>query len=345
MSEILKIIYPTITTYTQHAHLLAILENEPKANKWIFSNYIQLYANKNLSKNTWADFYFPMPYETRPFEICKWFEVQKNNVDCVDRFISKNDIVNYVTELIDNEYYVHMMINYKFLSSSPYHKYNQDKIHDVLIYGYDSNENVFLCADFMFGGEKYSFSKCTYNELRKAYDSELSKNKKSYMNNCIYSYKLKKKCDYEFHVNNILYGLKQYVNADFPEYWNGYNFCNKESIVCGILFYDAMVQYLLSFVDERIDLRLFCLLRDHKKMMCKRLAFLQENLYCTEDYIEKYQNLVIECTLLINIAIKYNFTHREELLNRMAVKLMDIKNYEVTVLQGLISFMSQHIEK
>ncbi len=44
--KVLPVTYPMITTYTQHAHLLSILSNYECTYPWIFSNYIQLYINK-----------------------------------------------------------------------------------------------------------------------------------------------------------------------------------------------------------------------------------------------------------------------------------------------------------
>lgn len=58
--------YPMITTYTQHAHLLSILTHYECAHPWIFSNYIQLFINKDY-KHHWGDFYFPLTYEPAAF--------------------------------------------------------------------------------------------------------------------------------------------------------------------------------------------------------------------------------------------------------------------------------------
>ena len=64
-SKRLPVSYPMITTYTQHAHLLSILTHYECAHPWIFSNYIQLFINKDY-KHHWGYFYFPLTYELRP---------------------------------------------------------------------------------------------------------------------------------------------------------------------------------------------------------------------------------------------------------------------------------------
>lgn len=67
----LPVTYPMITTYTQHAHLLSILTSYESNYDWIFSNYIQLFINRDY-KHNWGDFYFPLPYTLRPSDSCGW---------------------------------------------------------------------------------------------------------------------------------------------------------------------------------------------------------------------------------------------------------------------------------
>lgn len=334
MKKILDIKYPTITTYTQHAHLLAILENEPRAKTWIYSNYIQIFANKELSINRWADFYFPMPYEVRPFELCKWLEVQKNSEEYVDK--NCPNIIEYVKSLIDNNYYVHMMINYKYLSRSRYSRRNIDRNHDILIYGYDDDTKFLYCSDFMFETNKYTFSQCTFDELEKAYYSQVDKEKTSYLNHSIYSYKVKSDCDYEYHIKNIMYWIKQYLNSESPEYWNGYNFCNRENIMWGISYHDALLHSLLTVGDRNIDVRFFYLLKDHKKMMCERLLFIERFNSNVREYISEYEEIYSKMTLIVNMVIKYNMVHKDDMVNNIVDKLKEAKNMEYVVLTKIL---------
>lgn len=50
MKKVLAVEYPIITSYTHHAHLLTILGTNEKTKDWIFSNYIQVYINKDFEK-------------------------------------------------------------------------------------------------------------------------------------------------------------------------------------------------------------------------------------------------------------------------------------------------------
>ena len=330
MRKILNVKYPTITTFTQHAHLIAILESEPRAKTWIYSNYIQIYMNKELNTNRWGDFYFPMPYEIRPFELCKWLEVQKAS----EEYVTKNfdSIVKYVTNMLEDNYYVHMMINYRYLSRSRFSRENEDRRHDILIYGYDDEIRTFYCADFMFETSKYAFSECTFDELNAAYNSYFVKEMTSYLNHNIYSYRLKKDCDYEYHYKNILFWIKQYLNCETPEYWNGYNYCNRENIVWGISCYDALSQSLLTLDDDVIDVRFYYLLKDHKKIMIERLKYLKCSFPKIEKYISEYETLYANISVIVNMVLKYNLTLERGIINKIVEKLDEIKNKEYKVL-------------
>lgn len=335
MKKVLDTTYPIITTYTQHAHLLTILGNEPKTKSWVFSNYIQIYINKELNINKWGDYYFPMPYEIRPFEVCKWLEVQKNSEEFIDG--NCEDIVKYVINLIDNNYYVHMMINYKYLSKSRYSKSNIDMEHDVLVYGYDNDAGILYCADFMFETSKYVFSDCTYDEFRTAYTGV--KGMPSYLNHYIFSYRIKKECDYEYHIKNIVFWLKQYTNSEAPEYWVGYNYCNEKNVVWGISYYDILVQRLLSIEQDDLDIVFFYLLKDHKKIMIERLRFIESNSLSMKEYIEAYEEMYCEHTIIVNMVIKYNLSKNKEVIKKIIYKLIEIKKMEGRVLKKLINFI------
>ncbi len=341
MDKILDIVFPTITTYTQHAHLLAILGIEGRAKPWIFSNYIQLYICKNLNEGQWADFYFPMPYETRPFDLCKWMRVQKNEESYVEQHYES--IIEYITGLLDENYYVHMMVNYKYISTSVYYKKNIDRYHDVLVYGYDNSSETLYCADFMFNATKYSFSTCSFNDFIKAYDSSAHIDRTTYMNHLIYSYKIRNECDYEFHVFNILYWLKQYMKGEAPEYWNGYNYCNKEKIIWGINYYEALVESISSLKYIYIDVRYYHLLCDHKKIMVERLIFLKQYITNLDWYIEQYKEIFTACQIVENMIIKYNLTRQIDIIYKIVERIKGIKEKEYKVLNKLIDCIENNL--
>jgi hypothetical protein len=334
MEKILDIVYPIITTYTHHAHLLAILGTNVRTKEWIFSNYIQIYINKDLNKDNWADFYFPMPYEIKPSEICKWIETQKISEELIEsKYV---DIVKFIIDSINIQNYVHMMINYKYVTNSYFSKENLDKRHDVLVYGFDDVREILYCIDFTFNGSKYMFYECTFEDFRKAYYNYYVKRESSYLNHCIYSYRLKDNCDYVYDIANVVFWLKQYTYSNVPEYWEGFNNENKHNILWGISYYDVLCDNIQKTNNDWIDIRFIYLLKDHNKMMIERLKFIQCNLLLLDEFINIYEIMYNNLCVVINLVIKFNINKDESILLRIASRLRNIKETEYKLLCKLI---------
>lgn len=93
----------------------------------------------------------------------------------------KEQIKETIKTWIDREQYVLIYFNTFYISQYPsYQKY--DFNHHAMIYGYDTQEEVFLCADF-FDFTYYTVQRCSMNEvvdaiihnenpLRKVYESD-----------------------------------------------------------------------------------------------------------------------------------------------------------------------------
>lgn len=158
--KILPVNYPMITTYTQHAHLLSILTYYEYTKGWIYSNYIQLYMNRDY-KHNWGDFYFPFPYELRPSDTCKWILSQKIKRDTV---IKKGSVIDFIIDSINSDNYVHTMLNYYYVPVSVHYKKTHSH-HDMLIYGYDLDKKIFHVADFFRYG-KYTMKLFLFQILK-----------------------------------------------------------------------------------------------------------------------------------------------------------------------------------
>lgn len=332
MKKILEIQEPIITTFTHHAHLLTILGTEPNARGWVFSNYIQIYIDNHLRKNSWGDFYFPMPYEIKSLELCKWILTQKCHENLVDKRYS--DIVDYIKDVLENDFFVHMMINHKYLANS-----SLDRTHDILVFGYDQAKQELHCADFASRAGKYIFFKCSFDEFREAYRDEDVKKGFTYLNHFIYSYKVNKECDYGYNVHNIIFWLKQYVNSEAPEYWEGYNYSGRVLVTWGMDYYEVLCRNLLTIGDEQIDLKFYYLLKDHKKMMLERLKFLENDSLCLKEYIEAYEEIYKDISIVVNMAVKHNVVNPKGITDRMIDRIKNIKATEYRVLRKLIEVL------
>lgn len=340
MKKVLDFHYPIITTYTNHAHMIGILETNEKTYPWIFSNYIQIYINKNLNENEWGDFYFPMPYEVRPAQLCKWLVTQVFS----DGYIShiNGGVINFIIDCINNNSYVDLMVNYRYIAGSYAYEVSSDRVHDILVWGYDESKEVFYCSDFMYKeNNKYLSFECSFSDLNNAYSNYYTSNNISYFgNNVVYTYTLKSDIDYEYDTMNILHGIEDYLYANVPEYWKNYNVCNRKKIAFGIDYYDVLIDYLSNNIPDLISVKLLYLLCDHKKIMISRLQFLEKQNFELECYIQQYMELSSKINKLVNLAIKYNLSHHSNIIVNIIEGLKQVKMDEKKVLTELIGYIS-----
>lgn len=334
-SKILPFGYPPITTYTHHAHLLSILTNYKSAYPWIYSNYIQLYINKDYTYS-WGDFYFPFPYELRPSDTCKWIISQKMHRKTIINM--GKSIIDLVIEFINSDYYFNTILNCYFVPMSQCFK-KINWLHDTLVYGYDLDKKILYISDFFKNG-KYSNDVISFLDFEKAFVNYDQAETADYLNQIAYLYKFNEKCDYAFSFSNIKNSVKAYLFSETPEYWDKYNSDNRPNITFGMGIYTTLKNYINRIIpqeDENIDIRPFYMLYDHKKMMILRIKFLIEQGYlnnsveCIAD-LTKIESLALEMVcFVIKIHIK-NTVHSYDKI----IDLLDkIENLEYKVLKLL----------
>lgn len=131
---------PVTAAYTTDAHIVSILESYDYTEDWIMSQYILIFCRKDLKKNCWGDYYFPMTYNVRSQETCRYLQKQKIHPETLQNF--DIDIIDFVCREIQNSYYVDIMLDSYYLTKTfCYH--TEHGYHDILIYGFNKKERVF----------------------------------------------------------------------------------------------------------------------------------------------------------------------------------------------------------
>lgn len=341
--KILPVSYPVITTYTQHADLLSILGNYEQTQPWIFSNYIQLYLNRDFNHN-WGDFYFPLPYELRPSDCCKWIYSQKISREFIRE--KWNSIVAFIIDSINMNNYVHMMVN-RYYIPAYWHYQKSSTMHDILVYGYDLEEESFYVADFFKYG-KYSFERVSFQDFSQGYMTmgETTNPGQDFFNARVYLYEYNPGCDYSFSFENITTAIRAYLNAETPEYWNMYNRDNKQDIVFGREVFSSLKNYLVRMKPDSqssVDIRPFYMIYDHVRIMDLRVRYLIEKGYLNkhqgEKALEGFGRILENANTLVNLIIKYGMTKNSALIDRAAELLETIqKNQHAALSQCFREF-------
>lgn len=267
---ILQIEKPWIDCYTTYSHLLSILQRDERTYGWIYSHFINLYMNKDLRQNTWGDFYRPFPYELSFYELCKWLDLQKIRRNDVTK--DRNSVLEFVTSELEKGYYVHMYIEHSSIKSFE----TNDHVHDALIYGIDLDEGIVYVQD-VFNLGRLERKKLLIEEFLDAVMDTNVSSDSDYMKGSIYSYKIKKNCDYEIDKMNIINSIKEYMNSIVPEYWRMYNVANSKYMIYGLDIYDALIDYVDKYdKDYVLDVRPFYILKDHCIMISQALGYVRD---------------------------------------------------------------------
>lgn len=166
MRKVLKVQYPeTVTCFPRHGNLLSIISCNEKYVPWFHSNYIQLEIKRDFELGCFLDFYAPNLIEN-----CPWIYAQRIARDLVQKFSA--DIVDFLINAIDSEYYVYTMVNTFYIPEhSSYGK--RKRSHELLIYGYDREKRFFYIADNF---PKYKYAIATFDEIKNSYDDNIIEN-------------------------------------------------------------------------------------------------------------------------------------------------------------------------
>ena len=304
---VLPMAEPIVRTYNHYAHICAMLSGKKEALPWIYSHFIQLFMNKDLSLWCWGDYYFPFPYETKCPSLCPWIMESRIKRNYFDQ--NPERLIEFIQKEINDETYLYMYLNHYYLRLPEIG--SEDKCHDALVYGIDCENKIMYVAD-VFKNGKYEKKEIPFEDFLNAfYHVELPQDG-DFMNNMIYEYKVKDQCSYEFNVANIEYSIKQYYASERPEYWSMYNQGNAPKICFGLDVYESLAKYLEDICTKKekmIEITHFFLLKEHKELMVKRFQYLCEiGVYRMEDMkeiIDGYIDVMDRCQVILLRTIKY----------------------------------------
>ena len=313
----LPVTYPMITSWTWHSALFSILSNDENAKKWIFSNYIQLRCYNIQEIFTGDDMLLAdiMPGSSSlkecPYLITSIMtnqQIRSYTGNIIDFIIKTLDIGGYVYGVFDearilSEYDV----DYKFP-------------HELFIYGYNLDEEVFYVGDFTFK-DHYSYSTVSFKDIEKGYDVISAPEDHMFKDDYKGTrglYVIFKNTDtpyYEVDLRFIRDTLREYLNSvDSKDHFRMMR--NRfTDTTFGINVYDRVLNRIIeqtSKDEPDFDIRALHLMYDHKVLMFERIKYLMANGYLkyNEDIIRSYgvvvKNMLTARNLLIKISLNDN---------------------------------------
>ena len=328
--KVLKVTYPSVTSWTWHANLFAMIESMPEAQDWIYSNYIQVHCHLDERREGLFFEFFPT-YTS--ILICPLLHNQY-----MDRkFIQNgwNEWKDFLIDCIDNDYYIYGVCNEKYL-----HNLQDDFLHELFIYGYDLNESVFYCADFTFSNSgKYTFTQKPMEQICQSFrdvpeqDDYLLCGEGGIILSKICPAKEK---PYEIEIPYLKRNLTEYLEGrnTFKHFSMLYNTEPKQNndggkaqrkLVFGIDIYDVLMAYLKGSKDNfQPDYRAFHNLYEHKKLMVKRIEYLKEKQLIPQNINKEIYMKILDLSQVLScLIIKYHCKNDQRIMEKILSYIND----------------------
>lgn len=340
LKKVLPIINPPITGFQAHAFLLAAILNNPKNYLWLYNNYIQLIVR--LFDNTEVVDFFTKSmwdYSPNPFFYKKMIY---GHIEHLDELIITS---------IEQGYYIYMSVNEFYIPNR--NSFNQrNYTHDLLIYGYDNESEIFYTMGF---DDKNTLSENTIKQCQvvQAYNSI-----DGHFNHFISLFKSTENSQIQLDVQGVVYQLSDYLYTQNMKsmiqnfimhpgssYNTGPQIEVSYSDYCGISVYSFIMGYIEQLMKKEVnyDIRHLHILWEHKKCMGMRIEYLLNNHYLFKDGIELHEQYKLfekEALTCRNLMLKFGVANENKLLEKVIEKLKVMADEEHTAIMKLLGFIS-----
>lgn len=300
--------------YNPEAFVCSIVFSENhKFLPYLLSNYVQI-VFYNQPPYTWLNYY------RENWMLNKDGLIKQNIVNIPDFILKKNlfSMAKIARKCLDQGYYIYGQYNEFYIPGKTAYltKYYPN---DYILYGFDDNKEEFLSAGLV--NDEYITFRIPYEEYRNALKNE-GQNQEHF-----YYLHFNKHLDLDFDMTGLKKRLYDYLNSINPE--NSGNAMGLEAIRHLSLYIKEKIE-----LHEEFELRLLYAVREHKKLMLKRLEYMINNGYLSEDLalINEYKVVVESADEVYKLGEKYNIGMKTVLPNQICDKLEHILEVETDLL-------------
>jgi hypothetical protein len=340
----LPVTYPTITSWQWHATLFSILSDDENAKKWIFSNYIQMRCYNIQEIFTGDDMLFAdiMPGSSSlkecPYLITSLMTKQQIESYCgniIDFIIKTIDLDGYVYGVFDEaKILCDAEVDYKFP-------------HELFIYGYNMEEEVFYVGDFTFK-DHYSYNTVSFQDIEKGYNVITASDDHMFKDDYKGTrglYVILKNSDtpyYELDTTLIRDTLREYLNSVDTK--NHFRMMRNrfDDTTFGVNVYDRVLERInqqMASEEPDYDIRALHLMYDHKVLMYERLKYMMANGYLdyNEGILKDYEVVVKNMMTARNLLVRISITEDVSAAVRFKMYFDIAKEKEVAILLKVLA--------
>lgn len=343
---VLPVKYPAITSWQWHATLFSILGEDENAKRWIYSNYIQLRCY-NIPEYTSGDeiLLCDMMPGSSAMKECPYLifslitkpQIESYCGDVIDFIVKTIDLGGYVYGAFDEARMIsNVSVDYKFS-------------HELFIYGYNMEEEVFYVGDFTFK-DKYAYTTVTFDAVKRGFEVLSAGEDHVFRDDYKGTrglYVIQKNVDSKYYdIDPVLIKrtLEEYLKAeDTKEHFRMMR--NRfDDTVFGVNVYEALkarVDKQLHKEEPDFDIRALHIAYDHKVLMLDRLKYLMANEVIPFDQkmLDDYAVVVEDMLTARNLLVRISVTNEIEAGDRIVGYLDDAKKKEIAILSKVTELL------
>lgn len=343
---VLPVKYPAITSWQWHATLFSILGEDENAKKWIYSNYIQLRCY-NIPEYTSGDeiLLCDMMPGSSALKECPYLlfslitkpQIESYCGDVIDFIVKTIDLGGYVYGAFDEARMIsNVSVDYKFS-------------HELFIYGYNMEEEVFYVGDFTFK-DKYAYTTVTFDAVKRGFDVLSAGEDHVFRDDYKGTrglYVIQKNVDSKYYdIDPVLIKrtLEEYLKGeDTKEHFRMMR--NRfDDTVFGVNVYEALktrVDKQLHKEEPDFDIRALHIAYDHKVLMLDRLKYLMANevIPFNQEMLDDYAVVVEDMLTARNLLVRISVTNEIEAGGRIAGYLDDAREKETAILSKVTELL------
>lgn len=354
MKKTLPIAPPPIYGYLHHAFPLSILAARKGYLPWFYSHYIQLSCPADFNPEAMVfgrtfklDFYLHPHYTViHPHYnqfISPWLEST-----WIDRQLlpgAGGNIAGFLMDCLEENYYIELCVDMFYVENTASFKIRHF-IHEVLVYGYDGENEVF---DVHIGFDEkggFTATKTPYGDLVRAVgEADLEGH---YFQHGLCLMKYVDVAHFDFHPNFICDQLGDYLYGRDSSL--GYPYARKrERHIYGVRTYEFMHQYLdfLTQHPHSADIRPLHIFWEHKKCMRSRVAYMEVN-QCLDPslgLLHQCAHIESQATQLRLVFLRFQRTCKVQSLAFMAEVIKSIREEEFHMLEQVTGHLKKVITR
>ncbi|MFC5469184.1 hypothetical protein ACFPPD_10680 [Cohnella suwonensis] len=333
--KILPIAEPDITSYAHFAFFLSVLYTDTDALRWVYSNFIPL-SMKDFSGSKWVDYYTQTPYDHLVPSLI-------GSVHLTRKMILRQSpsFADFVRNSIEDGYYVSTNVDEFYIPGTAAYQ-NRSNLHGLFIHGYDDESRKFHVTGFL-ANQRYGGTVVDYEAMEQAF-RELEPEDDYHFTVYTHLFKLnpKHKPNYDFKVPWVMEQLEDYWLAK-PSDRRMQAFEERQTATClwGMDIYDGLILQIERHIDKEaiLDHRPFHVLWEHKRMMNRRLAYMEQKGFyvCSPEAAEGFRNVEKSALVNRNLILKYWMSSDNRNLEQLAERLGRLKSEESLVIERLLN--------